>query len=111
MKYDIIIIGAGPTGIFTALELLETKKKLNILILEKGNRIEDRVCPKRTTNKCVNCDPCNITNGFSGAGAFSDGKLTFSTDTGGQLKEYISKDELKKMSDYVDSIYYSTSFS
>ena len=71
-NYDVIIVGAGPSGIFCAYKLISKNKNLKILMLEKGNSIEKRICPKRQTGKCVNCNPCNITTGFSGAGAFSD---------------------------------------
>ena len=86
-KYDVVIVGAGCSGIFTALEIVKNSN-LKVLMIEKGNSIKKRVCPKRTTGKCMNCNPCNITTGFSGAGAFSDGKLTLSPDVGGNLKNY-----------------------
>ena len=76
MKYDVIIVGAGPAGIFTAMEMVKKGTSKNILMIEKGSPIEKRSCPMTETNKCVNCKPCNITTGFSGAGAFSDGKLS-----------------------------------
>ena len=88
-KYDVIIIGAGPAGIFAALELKKEKPELSILMLEKGNAIEKRICPKRKTGVCVGCKPCNITTGFAGAGAYSDGKLSLSPDVGGELPDYI----------------------
>ena len=76
-KYDIIIVGAGPAGIFTAVELLKNNSRKKIVIIEKGNSVEKRSCPKIKTKKCMNCKPnCMITSGFSGAGAFSDGKLS-----------------------------------
>lgn len=78
--YDVIIIGAGPSGIFCAYELIRQKPELKILMVEKGRPIEKRVCPKRTTKVCVGCKPCSITTGFAGAGAFSDGKLSLSPD-------------------------------
>lgn len=77
MNFDLIIVGAGPAGIFTALEMLRNQSKAKILLIEKGKPVEKRHCPKAETGKCVNCKPsCAITTGFSGAGAFSDGKLT-----------------------------------
>lgn len=66
-KYDVIIIGAGPGGIFCAYELLNQKKDLKVLLIEKGRSIEKRQCPKRTTKQCVGCKPCSITTGFAGA--------------------------------------------
>ncbi len=76
MKYDLIIVGAGPSGIFTAFELNRIQPDKKILLIEQGKAIEKRNCPKDKTKKCVNCQPyCSITTGFSGAGAFSDGKL------------------------------------
>ena len=105
-SYDIIIVGAGPSGIFCAYKLIEKDPKLNILMIEKGNSIEKRICPKRKVGKCVGCEPCNITTGFSGAGAFSDGKLTLaSSETGGNLSELISEEEVKKLVTEMDSIY------
>ena len=89
LNYDIIIIGAGPSGIFCAYELLEHKKDLKVLMIEKGRPIEKRVCPKRKTKVCVGCKKCSITTGFAGAGAFSDGKLSLSPDVGGNLPEIL----------------------
>lgn len=104
--YDVVIIGAGPAGIFTALELLRKDYKGKIVIVEKGRAIEDRRCPKSKTNKCVNCKPyCHITTGFSGAGAFSDGKLSLSYEVGGQLPELIGEDYAQEMINYTDKIY------
>ena len=105
MKYDIIIVGAGPAGIFSAYELKKINTDLKILVLEKGNAIEKRVCPKRKTNVCAECKPCNITTGFSGAGAYSDGKLSLSPDVGGELSSYTTYDLVQETIDYVDSIY------
>lgn len=105
MKYDVIIVGAGPGGIFAAMELAKNNKDLKILMLEKGNSIEKRICPKRKTNKCVGCRPCNITTGFAGAGAYSDGKLSLSPDVGGELPTYIGYEETVDLIKYVDDIY------
>lgn len=103
--YDVGIIGCGPAGIFTALELLKEKKDIKILMIDKGRSIKTRGCPKKKTLQCVACKPCNISCGFGGAGAFSDGKLSLSKDVGGWLEEYIGASELNKMIDYVDNIY------
>ena len=88
MNTDVVIIGAGPSGIFTAMELIRRGSKRHITIVEKGNAIENRFCPKVKTKKCMNCKPyCHITTGFSGAGAFSDGKLSLSCEVGGDSAE------------------------
>jgi hypothetical protein len=104
LKYDVIIVGAGPAGIFSALELAE-KARLNILILDKGADIDKRKCPANRGLGCINCDPCNVLHGWGGAGAFSDGKLTLSTKVGGWLGEYLDEDELQNLVDYVDHVY------
>ena len=106
MKTDIVIVGAGPAGIFTALEMLRAGSKKKITIVEKGAAIENRRCPKVKTGKCMNCRPyCHITTGFSGAGAFSDGKLSLSYEVGGQLPELIGENYAQEMIDYTDKIY------
>lgn len=106
MKKDVVIVGAGPAGIFTALEMLKKGTKKKILIVEKGSAIEDRRCPKSITKKCVNCKPyCHITTGFSGAGAFSDGKLSLSHEVGGDLPQLIGEIKAQEMIDYTDGIY------
>lgn len=111
-KYDAIIIGMGPSGIFLAYELIELKKAKNILMIDQGKRVEDRICPIEKAGKCVKCKPfCNITSGFSGAGAFSDGKLSLYNEedddiyVGGILHEYIGVENTKKLIDYTDNIY------
>ncbi|MBE6067343.1 MAG: FAD-dependent oxidoreductase [Clostridium lundense] len=104
-KYDIIVIGAGPAGIFTALEITKLRPEINVLIIDKGRNIEKRACPARTTGKCVNCNPCGITFGWSGAGAFSDGKLSLSPEVGGRILEYFSEEECKDLIKYCDDIY------
>lgn len=105
MNYDIIIIGAGPCGIFTALEMKNQNPDTSILILEKGNSISKRICPERKTGICIGCKPCNITTGFAGAGAYSDGKLSLSPDVGGNLPKYLAYAKTKDLIDYVDEIY------
>lgn len=103
--YDLIIVGAGPAGIFTALEMLRLGSKQRILIIEKGKAIEKRSCPKSKTGSCVNCKPCAITTGFSGAGAFSDGKLSLSEEVGGDLPSLIGADLARETIAYTDGIY------
>ncbi|WP_317854040.1 NAD(P)/FAD-dependent oxidoreductase [Chakrabartyella piscis] len=106
MKKDVIIVGAGPAGIFTALELVQKGSKKKIIMIEKGRSIKERVCPKSVTNKCVSCKPnCHITTGFSGAGAFSDGKLSLSYEVGGDLPNLVGADVVQEMIKYTDSIY------
>ena len=106
MKYDVAIVGAGPAGIFTALEMLRHNSKKKIVIVEKGRAVEDRKCPKSKTHKCMNCKPyCHITTGFSGAGAFSDGKLSLSCEVGGALPELIGEEYAQEMIHYTDKIY------
>nr|WP_312579963.1 FAD-dependent oxidoreductase [Sedimentibacter sp.] len=106
MKYDLIIVGAGPSGIFTALELIRKDKNKSILLIEKGSPIEKRKCPKDKTKSCVNCKPyCHITTGFSGAGAFSDGKLSLSPEVGGDLPELIGYEYTDELISYTDKIY------
>lgn len=106
MNCDVIIIGAGPAGIFTALEMLKKGSKKKIIIVEKGKAVEDRFCPKIKTKKCMNCKPyCHITTGFSGAGAFSDGKLSLSYEVGGNLPDLIGAEKAQETIDYADKIY------
>ena len=105
-NYDLIIVGAGPAGIFTALELLRKGSRARMLIVEKGKPVEKRHCPKAEIGHCVNCKPtCAITTGFSGAGAFSDGKLSLSHQVGGELPELIGEDFAQSLIDYTDKIY------
>lgn len=106
MKYDVIIVGAGPAGIFTAYELKKQKPDAEILLIEEGKSVEKRQCPKSKLKKCISCKPyCNITSGVSGAGAFSDGKLSLSYEVGGDLPELIGADVAQKYIDYTDKIY------
>ena len=105
-KYDLIIVGAGPAGIFTAVELLRHGSKKKILLIEKGKPVEQRSCPKAKLGHCVNCRPtCAITTGFSGAGAFSDGKLSLSYEVGGDLPTLIGENFAQQLIDYTDKIY------
>ena len=105
-KTNVVIVGAGPAGIFTALEMLKGGSKKKIMIVEKGQSIEKRSCPKHKTQKCVGCKPyCHITTGFSGAGAFSDGKLSLSAEVGGDLPQLIGMDLAQQTINYTDKIY------
>lgn len=104
-RYDVIIIGAGPSGIFCAYELKRQRPELKVLMIEKGRAIEKRQCPKRKTNVCMGCRPCSITTGFAGAGAFSDGKLSLSPDVGGNLPEILGYDKALELIRESDEIY------
>jgi uncharacterized protein len=105
--YDVIIVGAGPSGIFTAYETKKNQPEASILLIEKGHSIEKRKCPKRKTGICANCSPCNITTGFSGGGSFSDGKLSINEDgeIGGDLAQYIGLEKFRKILHYTDALY------
>lgn len=106
MKYDCLIIGAGPAGIFTAVEMLRRGSQKKIIMVEKGVSVEKRSCPKSKTRVCMNCKPyCHITTGFSGAGAFSDGKLSLSYEVGGDLPALIGAETAQQTIDYTDKIY------
>ena len=106
MQCDVVIVGAGPAGIFTALELVRKGAPQKIVLVEKGRPVEKRHCPKQEVGHCVNCKPCcHITTGFSGAGAFSDGKLSLSYEVGGELPDLIGADFAQEMIDYTDKIY------
>lgn len=105
-SYNVIIIGGGPAGIFAAMELLNAKHDIKILLIEKGRNISKRHCPISTGGgKCIKCKPCSIVCGWGGAGAHSDGKLTLTTEFGGVLDEYIPKEKLMGLIRYVDDIY------
>lgn len=106
-EFDVIIVGAGPAGIFTALELLDKKEDLKVLLIDSGKAIDRRTCPARLTGRCVNCDPCAIMSGWAGAGAFSDGKLSLSHEVGGNITQYLSTQEAQALIDYADSVYVS----
>ena len=105
-KYDVIIIGAGPGGIFSAYELIKLNKNLKILMLDKGNALKDRKCPidGDKIKSCVHCKTCSIMSGFGGAGAFSDGKYNITNDFGGTLYEYVGKEKAIELMKYVDTI-------
>ncbi|MCI9271703.1 MAG: FAD-dependent oxidoreductase [Dorea sp.] len=106
MKYDVIIIGAGPGGIFSAYELIKRNEKLKIAVFESGYSLEKRRCPidGKKVKSCVKCPVCAIMSGFGGAGAFSDGKYNITNDFGGTLYEYIGRKEALSLMRYVDEI-------
>lgn len=106
MDYDVIIIGAGPGGIFSAYELVKLRPELKIAVLEAGNSLEKRKCPidGKKIKSCIRCKSCGIMNGFGGAGAFSDGKYNITNQFGGTLHEYIGKKEAVSLMEYVDAI-------
>lgn len=104
--YDVIIVGAGPAGIFSALELLDKKNNLKILIIEKGKDIDKRICPMKIKEiSCATCPECALLSGWGGAGAFSDGKLNLSPKVGGFLSKYIDERSLKSLIHNVDETY------
>lgn len=105
-KYDVIIVGAGPAGIFSAIELTRNSPDLNILVIEKGRDIKSRICPLRSyKDRCISCPVCQLMSGWGGAGAFSDGKLNLSPEIGGFLSRYVDTDTLKELIKYVDGLY------
>ena len=102
---NIVIVGGGPAGIFCAYELVQQGYSRKITILEMGNLIENRKCPKDKTGKCIHCKNCAVTGGFAGAGCFSDSKLTMSPEAGGYLPELLGAEKVQSLINYVDSIY------
>lgn len=104
--YDVVIIGAGPAGIFTALELYKhAPASYKVLMVDEGISIDRRTCPARSKGTCVRCNPCNIMSGWAGAGAFSDGKLSLSEEVGGNLTSYLPTDKTRELIRYADGIY------
>jgi hypothetical protein len=118
-KYDAIIVGMGPGGIFCAYELVKLHKHKNILLIDQGRSIYERTCPMSKVGKCLHCNPCAITSGFSGAGAFSDGKLLcyhlsdydnngsmyLSGSGGDYIMNFLTEKEMKELLDYTDKVY------
>ena len=106
MDYDVIIVGAGPAGLFSAYELVSKNSNLKICLIDQGKLAQNRVCPMKKTGKCVNCQPCNILSGFGGAGTFSDGKLNFIPKLGkSDLFKYMSESEAYKLIDDTEKIF------
>ena len=106
MDFNVIIIGAGPGGVFSAYELMKLAPQLRVGVFEYGNSLEKRKCPidGKKIKSCVGCKSCAIMNGFGGAGAFSDGKYNITNQFGGTLHEYIGKNEALELMKYVDKI-------
>ncbi len=106
MKYDVIIIGAGPGGIFSAYELVKLNPELRVAVFEAGHQLDKRRCPidGEKVKSCISCKSCSIMSGFGGAGAFSDGKYNITNDFGGTLYEYIGKKQAMDLMHYVDEI-------
>jgi len=103
-EYDVIIVGAGPAGIFAALELTQFTQT-RVLILDKGPALEKRRCPSRETGRCMKCATCALLTGWGGSGAFSDGKLTLTSQVGGLLAEIRGEDETKQLIEQVDELW------
>lgn len=103
MHFDVVVVGAGPAGLFSALAL--SGKGLAVALIDKGKTVDQRVCPAREQKKCLGCEPCAVVSGWGGAGAFSDGKLTLTTEFGGTLERYTGKEQLSSYIDMVDSAF------
>ncbi|NLV70721.1 MAG: NAD(P)-binding protein, partial [Clostridiales bacterium] len=105
-QYDIIVVGSGAAGVFLSYELTRRDNHASVLILDKGERLENRACPIKLgiTETCIKCNPCHIMNGYGGAGTLSDGKYNITTDFGGDLHEYVGRDKAMELMEYVDSV-------
>ena len=104
--YNVAIVGGGPAGIFTALEITKLKPDWKILLIEKGSKIEKRKCPLREgVKQCLSCKTCGLLCGWGGAGAFSDGKLTLTPEVGGHLVDYMPYKDVEDLIEYCDNIY------
>ena len=106
-KYDVVIVGAGPAGLFSAYELIENNKKLKVALIDKGHKADTRMCPMKINGgKCMNCPICQIMSGFGGAGTFSDGKLNFIPKLGkSDLFKYMSESAAYKLIDDTEEIF------
>lgn len=106
MNFDVIVVGAGPAGLFTAYELISKNKNLKVCLVDQGKRAKSRFCPMKNGGKCVNCKPCQILSGFGGAGTFSDGKLNFIPKLGkSDLFKYMSQSEAYKLINDTEKIF------
>lgn len=105
-NYDVIIVGAGATGVFAAYEFAKIKTNLKVLVIDKGNPIERRICPIKTgaVEQCISCTPCNIMNGYGGAGTLSDGKYNITNNFGGELYRYVGRKKAIELMEYVDGV-------
>ena len=105
-KYDVIIVGSGASGVFASYEFKKLNSNLKVLVIDKGNTIYRRQCPIKTgqVESCIGCKPCNIMNGYGGAGTLSDGKYNITTNFGGQMHDYLGKEESIELMEYVDSV-------
>lgn len=104
--YDVIIVGAGASGVFSSYEFTKLNTNKRVLMIDKGNEINRRICPIKVgkVTKCISCDPCNIMNGYGGAGTLSDGKYNITTNFGGELHKYIGKKNAIVLMEYVDEV-------
>lgn len=107
MKYDVVIVGAGPAGLFAAYELITKNSKLKIALMDKGPKVKTRFCPMNKNNTtCINCNPCRVLSGYGGAGTFSDGKLNFIPKLGkSDLFKYMTESEANKLIDDTEEIF------
>ena len=105
-KYDIIIVGAGASGVFLAYELTKLNVDAKVLMIDKGAELCDRQCPIKLgkVSSCVKCNPCHIMNGYGGAGTLSDGKYNITTEFGGDLHKYVGKERAIELMEYVDEV-------
>lgn len=105
-RYDVVIVGAGASGVFAAYEFVKKNSELNILVIEKGQALEFRTCPidNKKITSCINCKTCNIMNGFGGAGSLSDGKYNITNNFGGELYSYVGDTEAIELMEYVDEV-------